>query len=842
MFKFKGISSKDMQVIIEEEEHFIARAARRYETIEIEGRDGAIFNELGYAYVERPIYVQCLNPDKIDEILSWLDGEGEFEYKGRKTTARFYSELEPKREGYIKIIDTTFIRDPFWTKLDDEFVEIKGKKEKTQESENINIKGTIPTKFKEFKLSGNSEQETRSGKNMINVLKESLTTNGVTFTNNKDGSITINGTATGVAYFPMNEQIFTVENGETYGLYLGGTTNGLNMAVRRISVNTNIFMLSNAQESIISTYNRETVDDAYAYLRVEVGTVLNNVTVYPMLVEGSEIGDYEPYRAMPSPEYPSKIQNVSTVNLVGGKWLNGLYDANGNFGLTSGVYRCFKKFLKAGTYVYSCNADIVRARSVNLTTNTILNVQTGNIFTLQEDAEISLGFRKTSGLEWDLGENLEDIEFQLEEGTVATEYKPNGINISDCNKNLAVIVNTTNKSYITMNGDGTFTVNGILEQNDAFTFITNTVLKKGNYRFSLGIDYSKANESYYNISANGEQLKFYNNTDVDFELKEDSTIKATMVFIAGAYNNLVIKPMIERTESEVSGDWVEHQEQTVLFPLAQGQKLMLGDYLADDGIHHVRKQIELDGTDFSLYSNQVAGRTIYMISAFSNNNNFKTYDSSILCNILKQGTSSNGNNYLNNNGSSGSLYVSIENSILGITDKSTNEEKLQAFQNLIAETGFVYEGELAEEETEAYTEEQQESYNQICNLKAYEEETNVYSENEVSPIFKVTYLEETTEKIENEGNIYSRPILRLEKTSYNNVDLEIAGTRFQYDFNNEEYVEIDCEEKTALYEGLNRNRKMTIGYEFPKLIPGSNDIKMYEGDCILKAKRKDRWL
>ena len=135
----------------------------------------------------------------------------------------------------------------------------------------------------------------QKGKNMIAVIRETLTTNGITFTNNNDGSVTINGTATGVAYFPMNEQIFTVENGKTYGLYLGGTTNGLNMAVRRISVNTSIFMLSKAQESIISTYNGETVDDAYAYLRVEVGTVLNNVTVYPMLVEGSKIGEYEPF-------------------------------------------------------------------------------------------------------------------------------------------------------------------------------------------------------------------------------------------------------------------------------------------------------------------------------------------------------------------------------------------------------------------------------------------------------------------------------------------------------------------------------------------------------------------
>lgn len=124
MFKFKGISSTDMQVIIEEEEHFLARAPQRYEVTEIEGRDGAIFDELGYSYVERPIYVQCLNVDKIDDILAWLNGEGEFEYKGRVTTARFYSQLEPTRNTCIRIIDTNFIRNPFWHKAEDEYATV----------------------------------------------------------------------------------------------------------------------------------------------------------------------------------------------------------------------------------------------------------------------------------------------------------------------------------------------------------------------------------------------------------------------------------------------------------------------------------------------------------------------------------------------------------------------------------------------------------------------------------------------------------------------------------------------------------------------------------------------
>lgn len=122
MFKFKGISSTDMQVVVEEEEHFLAKAAQRYEVTEIEGKDDAIFEELGYSFVERPIYIQCLNPNKLDSILAWLDGEGELEYKGRKTKARFYTELEPKRTAGIKIIDTNFIRAPFWTKAEDDYI------------------------------------------------------------------------------------------------------------------------------------------------------------------------------------------------------------------------------------------------------------------------------------------------------------------------------------------------------------------------------------------------------------------------------------------------------------------------------------------------------------------------------------------------------------------------------------------------------------------------------------------------------------------------------------------------------------------------------------------------
>lgn len=122
MFVFKGISSEDMEVIAEEEKHFIAKARRRYNQNEIDGRNGAVFEELGYSVIDRPIKIQILNPLKMEQILAWLDGEGDFIYNNKITKARFYNEVEPIRTASIFIADCDFIRNPFWNRAYENFV------------------------------------------------------------------------------------------------------------------------------------------------------------------------------------------------------------------------------------------------------------------------------------------------------------------------------------------------------------------------------------------------------------------------------------------------------------------------------------------------------------------------------------------------------------------------------------------------------------------------------------------------------------------------------------------------------------------------------------------------
>lgn len=124
MFVFNGISSKDMEIIVEEENNFIAKARQRYNQTDIDGMDSAYFEELGYSPVDKTIKIQILNPKKIDNILAWLNGTGDLIFNNRITKVRFYNEIEPVRIANIFTADVNFSRNPFWNKYYDEFVTV----------------------------------------------------------------------------------------------------------------------------------------------------------------------------------------------------------------------------------------------------------------------------------------------------------------------------------------------------------------------------------------------------------------------------------------------------------------------------------------------------------------------------------------------------------------------------------------------------------------------------------------------------------------------------------------------------------------------------------------------
>lgn len=194
---------------------------------------------------------------------------------------------------------------------------------------------------------------------------------------------------------------------------------------------------------------------------------------------------------------------------------------------------------------------------------------------------------------------------------------------------------------------------------------------------------------------------------------------------------------ISITEINENSDFEESKKQTIIFPFNQGQKLMQGDYLADDGIHHTKTQIQLDGVTRGLKVTSVT---------LSNTSNLYY----CVIKIIKQGINGTNNMYSTHftpyfEVKTGSCYITGSGGsiVLVLTDQSiTTVDAANTWLAAQKEKGtpVVIEYELAQEEIETYTEEQKEAWKQIKNAISYKGQTNIFSTNEIKPIFEVEAL------------------------------------------------------------------------------------------------------
>lgn len=142
---------------------------------------------------------------------------------------------------------------------------------------------------------------------------------GITYTKNSDGSITLDGTATGgTSYFVLTNIISL--NG-TYTLQLVDNTN-LSIYMRALNID-NSYSIDLSTESNALTTN--TINSRYViYIYVKDGTVLNNVKIYPQLEKGTTATSYVPY-------IPDNVMNIINETKKNysidekkiGTWING---------------------------------------------------------------------------------------------------------------------------------------------------------------------------------------------------------------------------------------------------------------------------------------------------------------------------------------------------------------------------------------------------------------------------------------------------------------------------------------------------------------------------------------
>lgn len=128
-----------------------------------------------------------------------------------------------------------------------------------------------------------------------------MTTNGITFTVNKDGSVTINGTTTGTAWFSFSSKQSSVAQSEEYtsmrGIYtLSGGAENVNLFIRfdLESANGTQFDANNGVATTF-TVPESGWDRVALQMYIPSGRTFNNVTVKPMLEKGSIATDFVSY-------------------------------------------------------------------------------------------------------------------------------------------------------------------------------------------------------------------------------------------------------------------------------------------------------------------------------------------------------------------------------------------------------------------------------------------------------------------------------------------------------------------------------------------------------------------
>ena len=161
-------------------------------------------------------------------------------------------------------------------------------------------------KMQDMILYGRSEQKTTNGYQLIDPeqIPPSATINGVTYTNNRDGTVTINGTATANASF--NVMTINLQPGTYYIRcnYLGDK-GAIYCAV----------IFNGKWDTIITDRAFTIQEETTINIRIVVnkGNTASNKIVMPILSLGTKMHDYEPYTGgipSPNPDYPQEIKSV----------------------------------------------------------------------------------------------------------------------------------------------------------------------------------------------------------------------------------------------------------------------------------------------------------------------------------------------------------------------------------------------------------------------------------------------------------------------------------------------------------------------------------------------------
>ena len=277
-----------------------------------------------------------------------------------------------------------------------------------------------------------------TGKNLIPPKAASETINGVTCTVNADGSLTLNGTATGNCFFHCPDMeivsgIYTLSSGVKLPA-------GITLILRKKDINKQIMYVYAGSSS--KTKPTGYSGKAFVYVAVSSGTTVTNLTLYPQLEVGSEATAYEPYQGetitsdevelygdahtvgknlIPTFEEKLPVNGISVFNNADGSiTLDGTATANTYFYFPD-------MMIKAGTYTLSTSANLAGGTSFVLRTRSgnvwLINIQAGS---KSKTEAVSYAGAAQTYIAVASGTTVSNLTIypQLEAGSEATAYEP----------------------------------------------------------------------------------------------------------------------------------------------------------------------------------------------------------------------------------------------------------------------------------------------------------------------------------------------------------------------------------------------------------------------------------
>lgn len=312
-------------------------------------------------------------------------------------------------------------------------------------------------------VGGESEQETRSGKNKANIdeyYTPAFYPDVNVSLNNGEFNISTNSATNITEYTKI--PLTGLKNGTSYtfGIDLKAGTQGC-MARTLVYDNTNSKVVggyfTNETTNYVSKTQKITIDDTidvnntfillYCVYDGTVGNSYSSAYKNIFFNEGTDT-TYEQYGAMPSPEFPSEIKNLTgdTVCTVRGKnlWNSELeiaeYDVNGNKTTTSvwlvnqvpinvkpNTQYTISQAEKPSQYRIICFKDYNYLSRINNTQNTSSGYVSYTFTTPANCNKIFIQFRSTLEViatgSYDMS-TTSITEVQLEKGT-KTDYEPN---------------------------------------------------------------------------------------------------------------------------------------------------------------------------------------------------------------------------------------------------------------------------------------------------------------------------------------------------------------------------------------------------------------------------------